>query len=191
MEPVTHTLFCRVRGYLQNIKRDFWCLINQRPNSRFTSQLSTQLLLIFITKDLQINMKIHRIKHIHYIIYIFFVCFVSCERITQQFTRHICSNIPNTCNSYGFAIIFIFILWLCHHFFFWKPKYKFISYLNINVDQSTKPLLQSGGESSNQTLLDNGLESQQYVFLQIDNTNANPSKCFESDQSRHVQVWTM
>ena len=50
---------------------------------------------------------------------------------------------------YGFAIIF----------FFWKPKYKFISYLNINVDQSTKPPLQSGGESSNQTLLDNGLES--------------------------------
>ena len=49
---------------------------------------------------------------------------------------------------YGFAVIF-----------FWKPKYKFISYLNINVDQSTKPLLQSGGESSNQTLLDNGLES--------------------------------
>lgn len=56
------------------------------------------------------------------------------------------------------------------------------------MDQSTKPLLQSGGESSNQTFLDNGLESWQYVELQIDNTNANPSS-FESDQSRHVQVW--
>lgn len=74
-------------------------------------------------------------------------------------------------------------------FFFWKSKHKFISYLNINVDQSTKPLLQSGGESSNQTLPNNGLESWQYVELQIDNTNANPSKCFEFDQSRHVQVW--